>query len=52
MNKSELFNSIFFPRPSFIEKDEKDHLVDVENEVQNSRSFLYSQEKHSILDEF
>ena len=50
MNKSELFNSIFFPRPSFIEKDEKDHLVDVENEVQvGTRFFLKDKRYPNIL---
>ena len=50
MNKSELFNSIFFPRPSFIEKDEKDHLVDVENEVQvGTRFFLKDKKYPNIL---
>ncbi len=33
MDKKSLLNSIFFPRPSFIDKDEHDHLVDVEKGV-------------------
>ena len=30
---NQLLNSIFFPRPTFKPKDEKDHLVEVEKDV-------------------
>ena len=33
MNKNNIINSIFFPRKSDIQKDQNDHLVSVEDEV-------------------
>ena len=33
MNKNNIINSIFFPRKSDVEKDQNDHLVSVEDEV-------------------
>ena len=34
MNDREiLLNSIFFPRPSSKEKDEKDHMIEVEDDI-------------------
>ena len=46
MNKNDLFNSIFFPRPSFIEKSEDDHLIDVERKVQVGVSFFLKDKKY------
>ena len=51
MNDREiLLNSIFFPRPSLKEKDEKDHLVDVESGIQvGVRFFLNDKSFPNIL---
>ncbi len=50
MNKKSLLNSIFFPRPSLIDKDEQDHLVDVEEGIKvGIRFFLKDKEYPTIL---
>ena len=41
MNDREiLLNSIFFPRPSYKEKDEKDHLIEVEDDIHVATRFF------------
>ena len=41
MNDREiLLNSIFFPRPSFKEKDEKDYLIEVEDDIHVAARFF------------
>ena len=45
-----LLNSIFFPRQSFKEKDEKDHIVQVDGEIEvGVRFFLKNKDYPSIL---
>ena len=39
-NHNQLLNSIFFPRPTFKTKDEKDHLVEVEKDIYVSVRFF------------
>ena len=49
-NKEELLNSIFFPRPSFKDKDDKDHLVEVDEKlVVGVRFFLKDKSFPNIL---
>ena len=51
MNDREiLLNSIFFPRPSYKAKDEKDHLIEVESDIYvSARFFLKNQSYPTIL---
>ena len=50
MNNLDLINSIFFPRPSNIPKDDNDHLIDVGNNINvGVRFFLYNKSYPSIL---
>ena len=51
MNDREmLLNSIFFPRPSFNEKDEKDHIVQVDGKIGvGVRFFINNKDYPSIL---
>ena len=49
-DKDIILNSIFFPRPSFKDKDEKDHLVDVEKGIMvGARFFLNDKNFPNIL---
>ena len=42
MNDREvLLNSIFFPRPSYKGKDEKDHLIEVEDDIWKKNELLW-----------
>ena len=50
MNKKDIVDSIFFPRKSYIEKDNKDHLVSVEKGVSvGVRFFLKDKSFDNIL---
>ena len=40
MNKKDIINSIFFPRKSYIQKEERDHLVQVSEDVDVGVSFF------------
>ena len=45
-----LLNSIFFPRPSFRQKDPNDHLVEVDNDISvGVRFFLKDKNYPTIL---
>tara|TARA_Y100001970_G_scaffold281918_1_gene393695 strand:+ start:158 stop:910 length:753 start_codon:yes stop_codon:yes gene_type:complete len=46
MDKNSLLNSVFFPRPSFIPKNEKDHLVSVEDEIKVGVRFFLKDKKY------
>ena len=49
-DREELLNSIFFPRPSFKDKDDKDHLVDVQEGIEvGIRFFLNDKSFPNIL---
>ena len=49
MNSESLLNEIFFPRPSFLSKDKKDHLVEVEDGIHVSARFNMSNEKNPTI---
>ena len=50
MNDREiLLNSIFFPRPSYKGKDEKDHRIEVENDIHVAARF-FLKDKNMYLD--
>ncbi len=50
MNKKDIINSIFFPRKSYINKDEKDHLISVEEDVVvGARLFIKDKSFDNVL---
>ena len=50
MNKSELINSIFYPRKSNNQKDEKDHLIDIDNKISvGTRFFIHDKKFPTII---
>ena len=50
MNKIQIINSIFYPRPSNKEKDEKDHLINVsDGEIIGSRFFLQDTNYSTVI---
>ena len=50
MNDREiLLNSIFFPRPSYKGKDEKDHLIEVENDIHVATRFFLKDKNYPTI---
>ena len=50
MNKAQIINSIFYPRPSGIPKDEKDHLINTsDDKIIGSRFFLNNKNFPTII---
>ena len=48
-SQSTLLNSIFFPRPSFISRDDKDHLVEVDKNTEVGVRFFLSDKNFSNI---
>ena len=47
--KEELLNAIFFPRCSFKDKDERDHLVEVEDNINVGVRFFISEKTYPTI---